>query len=273
MLGRDVVRAAERAGHAVSALSHADLDVTDAEAVAAALAAERPDAVVNCAAYTDVDGAEADPEAAMEVNARGAGNVARAAAAAGAKVVYPSTDYVFDGAKGSPYVESDTPRPPSAYGRSKLAGERETAAACPRSFVVRSSWLFGAGGRNFVHTILGLAAERGEVRVVSDQVGCPTWTAHLAGALVELAGTDAYGVHHVAGAGECSWYELAVEALRGAGVDCRALACTTADMPRPAPRPPYSALKSERPETPRLPGWREGLRGYLAERLAARAGA
>src|SRR3954469_15266284 len=170
MLGRDVMRAA--GGRGVG-LTHADLDVMDAAAVADALGGAT---VINCAAYTDVDGAEADPKTAHAVNEQGARNVAETAA----RVIYVSTDYVFDGAKPSAYVESDPVNPLSAYGRSKLAGERATLTASPHSLIVRTSWLFGAGGRNFVETMLRLAEERDRVNVVEDQVGSPTFTGHLA---------------------------------------------------------------------------------------------
>jgi dTDP-4-dehydrorhamnose reductase len=269
MLGADVVRAAELVNHEVTALARSELDVTDGDAVARALREERPDAVVNCAAYTNVDGAEDDLRAAMDVNAEGARAVAAAAAAAGAAVVYPSTDYVFDGFKPEPYVESDEPRPQSVYAQSKLAGERQTADASRRHFIVRSSWLFGHGGKNFVETMLRLAADHGEVLVVRDQVGCPTYTAHLADAIVRLADTDAYGTHHLAGAGECSWYEFAIEIFRQAGVDCRVMSCTTAELGRAAPRPAHSVLATERREAIFLPSWQEGLAAYLEERVPA----
>ncbi|HEV2075254.1 MAG TPA: dTDP-4-dehydrorhamnose reductase [Thermoleophilaceae bacterium] len=271
MLGSEVVRAARADGHEVVALDRAALDVTAGEEAARSVAAERPDAVVNCAAYTDVDGAEDDLRAAMEANAEGAGTVARGAAAAGASVVYPSSDYVFDGrgrGRGEPYVESDEPRPVSIYAQSKLAGERATIEACERHFVARSAWLFGLGGRNFVETMLRLAAEHGEVVVVRDQVGSPTYTGHLAQGILRLLGTAAYGVHHLAGGGECSWHEFAVEIFERAGVDCRVASCTTEEMARPAPRPPYSALATERAEAPPLPEWQLGLETYLRERSA-----
>jgi dTDP-4-dehydrorhamnose reductase len=255
MLGQDIVRAA---GGAAVALTHADLDVTDATAVHGALAGAT---VINCAAYTDVDGAESDPVTAHAVNEQGARNVAEAAE----RVLYVSTDYVFDGAKGEPYVESDVTAPLQEYGRSKLAGERATADANPNHLVVRSSWLFGAGGKNFVETILGLAGERDELRVVDDQVGCPTFTGHLAEALVTLAPGGERGVLHAAGAGSCSWFEFAQEILDRAGVDCRVEPCTTDEFPRPAQRPPYSVLASER-GSPALPAWQDGLDAYLGVR-------
>jgi dTDP-4-dehydrorhamnose reductase len=168
------------------------------------VAAERPDAVVNCAAYTDVDGAEEEREAAFRLNGEAPGIVA-GAAEVGAKVVHVSSDYVFDGRKGEPYVESDAASPVSAYGASKLAGEAPVIESNARHFVVRSAWLFGRGGRNFVDTMLRLAEDCDEVRVVSDQVGSPTNCRDLAEALAELATGEAYGLHHVAGGGACSW--------------------------------------------------------------------
>jgi dTDP-4-dehydrorhamnose reductase len=273
MLGRDVVLAATNAGHVVSAHTHNDLEITDADAVEARFDRDRPDAVINCAAWTDVDGAEEAEEQALEVNGAGAANVAAAAAAVGAKVVYVSTDYVFDGHKESPYVEVDETAPQSAYGRTKLAGEVATAAANRRHFVVRSSWLFGIGGRNFVETMLQLAADHGEVLVVRDQVGSPTYTWHLASGLVRLVEGSAWGIHHMAAAGTCSWYDFAREIFDQAKVECNVLSGTTDMLARPAPRPAYSALGTQR-ETPiLLPSWRDGLAGYLAQRQAEREAA
>jgi dTDP-4-dehydrorhamnose reductase len=269
MLGGAVVRAARAAGHAVLACTRSDLDVTDAEAVRRAVDDASAEIVVNCAAYTDVDGAETDEETATAINGEGAGNVARAAAEVGARVVHVSTDYVFDGAGTRPYVESDAPAPRSAYGRSKLAGEREVLASPGRNAVVRTSWLFGAGGRNFVDTMLALGAERDSVHVVADQVGCPTWSGHLAPALVEIATrADASGIHHVAGSGQCSWHELAVEVFAQSAVDCRVEPVDSSAIDRPAPRPAYSVLASERADAIVLPPWREGVAGHLAARGA-----
>ena len=273
MLGRDVVLAATNAGHQVSALSHGELDVTDADAVLARFERDRPDVVINCAAWTDVDGAEEAEDQAMMVNGTGAGNVAGGAAAVGAKVVYVSTDYVFDGAKESPYVEVDEPAPQSAYGRTKLAGEEATAAANRRHFVVRSSWLFGIGGRNFVETMLQLAADHGEVLVVRDQVGSPTYTWHLASGIVRLIEGTTYGIHHMAAEGACSWYDFAREIFDQAKVECNVLSATTDMLARPAPRPAYSALATQHEHAIVLPSWRDGLAGYLAQREAERQAA
>jgi len=259
MLGRDVVAAAERAGHDVVALARRDLDIADADAVRTAIADAAPDAVVNCAAWTDVDGAEADEDGATRINGAAAGNVAAAAPF----VVHVSSDYVFDGSATQPYVESDPTGPRSAYGRSKLAGELAVAEAGVHHAIVRSSWLFGVHGRNFVATMLKLASDRDEVNVVADQIGCPTFSGHLAPALVEIAEQRLGGVLHVAGGGQCSWHELAQATFEEAGVSCTANAVTTAEFPRPAPRPAWSVLKSTRPEAPVLPTWREGLTSYL----------
>ncbi len=266
MLGRDVMTAAGSAGHEVVGFGHGELDVTDADVIGRKFDAERPDLVINCAAWTDVDGAEQAEKAAMAVNGSAAGKVAAAATEQGAGVVYVSSDYVFDGAKGEPYIESDPPAPLSAYGRTKLAGEEATVAANPRHFVVRSSWLFGVAGKNFVETMLRLAADLGEVRVVCDQVGSPTYTGHLASGIVRVAEGLEYGIHHVAAAGACSWNEFAREIFDQAEVDCEVLPATTKMLGRPAPRPPYSALASDRKDAIQLPDWRDGLAGYLAQR-------
>jgi dTDP-4-dehydrorhamnose reductase len=273
MLGQDVARAADAVGHEPIALSHDELDIRDAEAVERAMIENKPGAVVNSAAWTDVDGAEDNFDEALAANATGAGIVAGAAASLSVPVIYPSTDYVFDGSKPDGYVESDEVGPLSAYGKSKLEGERETAAQNPRHFIVRASWLFGVNGRNFVDTMLGLANHQDEVVVVRDQVGCPTYTGHLAQGLVRLLDGDppAYGVHHMAGSGQCSWYEFAVEIFRQADVQCQVLSATSDMLDRRAPRPAYSVLVSEREHPIVLPDWEEGLSAFLAERAEAHA--
>ena len=211
------------------------------------------DLVLHAAAWTDVDGAEADPEGARLVNVEGTRNVA----ALGAPVVYYSSDYVFDGSKREPYVESDEPRPLSVYGQTKLKGEREVR----EGWIVRSSWLFGWTGRNFVRTMLDLGREREEVSVVADQVGSPTYVGHLAAATQELL-LRPHGVWHLAAQGECSWAEFAGAIFEEAGLDCRVCEISTDELGRPAPRPAYSVLRSEK-SAPELPHWREGLRACL----------
>jgi dTDP-4-dehydrorhamnose reductase len=273
MLGRDVVLAAGNAGHEVIGFGHTELDVTEKAIVTAKFDLERPDVVINCAAWTDVDGAEESEQAALKVNGEAAGNVAAAAAAVGASVVYVSSDYVFDGAKSAPYVETDQTAPLSAYGRTKLAGEEATAAANKRHFVVRSSWLFGISGSNFVETMLRLASTQNEVLVVRDQVGSPTYTWHLAYGIVRLIEGIEFGIHHMAAAGACSWYDFAREIFEQAKVECRVLSATTDMLGRPAPRPPYSVLTSQRKHAIELPPWQDGLAGYLAQRPTEREAA
>ncbi len=265
MLGRDLVDTAQRSGHEVTALGHAELDVTDAAAVEAAVQASRPQWVANCAAYTRVDDAEGEAEEALRVNGEAAGVVARAARTAGATALYPSTDYVFDGTKASDYLESDPVAPLSSYGRSKLAGER----ASEGHLVVRASWLFGVGGPNFVETMLGLAARRDELRVVDDQFGSPTFTAHLAEGLLRLMEADARGVRHLSAGGSCSWLEFAREIFARTGATVRVEGCTSEDFGARAPRPRRSVLSSEHADTPTLPHWTEGLDAYLAARVPA----
>jgi dTDP-4-dehydrorhamnose reductase len=263
MLGRDLVRhLGER--HDVTAVD-LDVDVTDAAAVRACLRECRPEAVFHLAAWTDVDGAERDEAAAAAVNAEGAGTVAAAAATAGAAIVYPSTDYVFDGRKGAPYAEDDPPAPLSAYGRTKLAGERAVLRACPEGArVARTAWLYGGGGRNFVDTMRRLGGERDEVAVVDDQEGSPTWTRDLAPALEALLGCPP-GVYHTAAGGSVTWARLAEEIFAAAGLECRVRRIDSRELGRPAPRPAFSALAVTRPGAPRLRPWRQALHDYLEE--------
>lgn len=213
------------------------------------------DLTLHAAAWTDVDGAEDDPQSAAAVNVGGTQN----AAALGAPLVYFSSDYVFDGRKSSPYVESDAPNPLSAYGRTKLHGE---AAAGGQAWVVRSSWLFGPTGHNFVRTMLRLGAERDEVSVVDDQRGCPTYVGHLAEATRKLVGLP-FGVYHLAAEGDCTWADFAEAIFAEAGISCAVRRISTAELGRPAPRPAYSVLRSGKPDTPLLPNWHEGLTACL----------
>ncbi len=214
------------------------------------------DLVLHAAAWTDVDGAESEPQEAAAANVGGTQH----AAELGAPLVAFSSDYVFDGAKRSPYVESDAPNPQSAYGRTKLHGE---AAAGEQAWIVRSSWLFGWTGTNFVRTMLRLGAERDEVSVVDDQRGCPTYVGHLAAVVHELVELP-YGVWHVAAGGDCTWADFAEAIFDQAGIDCRVRRISSAELGRPAPRPAYSVLRSERDGAPQLPHWRDGLRACLA---------
>ncbi|MGI8726220.1 MAG: dTDP-4-dehydrorhamnose reductase [Solirubrobacterales bacterium] len=266
MLAHEVIDAARRRGHEVTAAARRHLDLTSPRSIDDAVAAAAPEAVINCAAYSDVDGAEDDERGAIEVNDVGAGLLAAAAERVGAKVVYPSSDYVFDGTAREPYVESDVTGPIGAYGRSKLGGETSVAAVNPRHFIVRSSWLYGHKGKNFVETMLRLGLSQPEILVVTDQRGCPTSCVDLAEALIGLIETEDYGIHHLAGTGSCSWYEFATEIFDQAAYETRVMSATTEMMARKAPRPAYSVLATERPETPELPRWQDSLRRYLADR-------
>jgi dTDP-4-dehydrorhamnose reductase len=218
-----------------------------------------PDLVLHAAAWTDVDGAEGDPQGATAVNVGGPANVA----ALGAPLVFFSTDYVFDGRKTAPYVESDGPNPLSAYGRSKLLAE---AAAGGDSWIVRTSWLFGPTGHNFLRTMLRLGVEHDEVAVVDDQRGCPTYVTHLATAVRELVDSDRpRGIWHVAADGDCSWAEFAEAIFAEAEISCRVRRITSEELGRPATRPANAVLRSERRDALVLPHWREGLRACLDE--------
>lgn len=234
----------------------------------------RPDVIIHAAAYTDVDGAEREPDQAMAVNAFGTGRVAKAAAACGARLVYISTDYVFDGRKHEPYVETDSPNPLNAYGRSKLEGERRALSICPGTLVVRTAWLYGMGGNNFVTTIVRLAGERAELRVVSDQRGCPTYARDLAEVLASLLEENVRGIVHVAGGGECTWHEFATAIVSELGVPARITPITTAEANRLAQRPAYSVL-SHRKLTGMglsMPHWSEGLRRFFDDARLRRGG-
>jgi dTDP-4-dehydrorhamnose reductase len=266
MLAREVIGACSRRGHEVRPFSRTKLDITDPRSIDDAVGGFAPEAVINCAAWSDVDGAEDDERGASAINDTGAALLAAAAERVGASILYPSSDYVFDGTSRVPYVESDLPNPISAYGRSKLGGETSVPVANPRHFIVRSSWLYGVGGKNFVETMLQIGAAQPEVLVVNDQRGCPTSCVDLAEAMTRLIETDQYGIHHIAGTGSCTWFEFAQEIFDQAMYDTRVMSTTTEMMARKAPRPAYSVLVSEREPHFELPPWQESLRRYLADR-------
>lgn len=267
MLAHDLVPTLRAARHAVTSMARADLDVTDPAECVAAVAGH--DLVVNCAAWTGVDEAEAYEAEAFAVNALGAANLARAAGHADARLVQISTDYVFDGRATAPYAADDLPAPRSAYGRTKLAGEWAVHAIHNDVWVVRTAWLYGAGGGNFVETMRRLAGERETLSVVDDQVGQPTWTRDLADLLVRMiAGRAPTGVYHGTSAGQTSWHGLTRAMFEELGLDPgRVEATTTAAFPRPAPRPAYSVLSHATLEDAGIApirDWRAGLTAYLA---------
>lgn len=250
-------------GHEVVCLSWPSFDLLS-PACEDQVREARPEVVIHAAAYTDVDGAEREPDQAMAVNALGTERVARAAAARGARLVYISTDYVFDGRKREPYEEADRPNPLNVYGKSKLEGERRALSVCPGALVVRTAWLYGIGGKNFVTTIARLAGERSELRVVADQRGCPTYARDLAPALASLLEADVQGVVHATGAGECTWHEFAAAIVSELGLSTKVTPITTAEANRLAPRPAYSALSNRRMSAlgHSMPHWRDALRRF-----------
>lgn len=254
--------------HTVYGFSREELDVTVSHDVMETITSVLPDVVVHCAAYTAVDQAEEDPASAFLVNTIGTGNIAIASEKAGAKLIYISTDYVFDGESLVPYTENDVANPLTVYGRSKRAGEQLVQSISSKYFIVRTSWLFGKHGPNFVKTMLKLAKEKAELRVVNDQVGSPTYAADLAVFLSQLLITDKYGMYHASNTGHCSWYEFAKEIFSICNIDVNITPCTSEQFPRPARRPKYSVLHHkallENGFQP-LPSWKDALIRFLNE--------
>jgi dTDP-4-dehydrorhamnose reductase len=271
-LGGDLCEALVRSGHEALPASRTHghrLDIADAASVEAALRDLNPDAIVNCAAWTAVDAAEADADGAYRANALGPRILAAAAHARGVPLMHISTDFVFDGSASEPIDEWAVVHPIGVYGASKLAGEREVRALCPQHQIVRTSWLYGREGPNFVLTMLRLARERGTLQVVADQHGSPTWTGHLAPALVRLVALGIPGTYHLANSGATTWHGFATAIVAEAGLQVPVAAMRTEDYPTLARRPAYSVLDARvwrMLGEPTLPSWREGLRAYLEER-------
>jgi dTDP-4-dehydrorhamnose reductase len=270
LLGKALVREWKKGkGDEVFGLSSRDADLRDAAQVAAAVERTRPEWIVLAAAYTDVDGCESDPERAFSVNRDGAVNVAEGARRAGVRLLFLSSDYVFDGTKHSPYEIFDARNPQSIYGRSKAEAELRLSALLPECCIVRTSWLFGVGGKCFPDTLLKLAATRPSLDVVNDQRGCPTYSIDLAEAIIQLCHKKATGIVHVTNAGDCSWFEFAQAIVLRAGLSTAVQPVTTEQMPRPARRPAYSVLSpsSLQQSGITLPAWQSALRRYLQERM------
>lgn len=285
MLARKIAASAP-SEYQITSVDLPDFDITDQAQVCSVIEAFRPEIIINCAAYTNVDGCETEQVLANRVNGTAVGYLAEAAKAIDAVLVHFSTDYVFDGKQKRPYLESDPPCPQSVYGHSKLLGEKELqASGLKKFFIVRTSWLYGPGGNNFVETILRLAAERVELRIVSDQVGTPTYTGDLANAVFRLLKaadrrariTDhpPFGIYHFSNEGQCSWYQFAKEIVTMAekrGIALRVkniLPINTVEYPLPAKRPAYSVFDKSRYKTAtgaEIPAWRDSLKVYLSER-------
>jgi len=266
MLGTDLMRAFGGRGE-LTGLDIEELDITDEARCRACIGALSPDVVINAAAMTRVDDCESHAEEAFRVNGVGAGNVAAAASESGARLVHYSTDYVFDGRKQGPYVEEDPPSPLGVYGRTKLQGEELVRARCGEHIIIRTAWLFGCDGPNFIRTILAAARNGRHLRVVNDQLGSPTYTVDLAENSVRLVEAGVRGTYHVTNGGTCTWYELARFALDCVGMGlARVDPVTTAEYPRPAPRPANSVLANARLLSegfPALRHWTEAVREYL----------
>ncbi|MBT2763300.1 dTDP-4-dehydrorhamnose reductase [Paenibacillus sp. ISL-20] len=273
-LGQDMARIFSRAGHEVFSYGREELNITDLDHSLHVVSTCRPDWVIHCAAYTAVDAAQTDVEGAYLVNAIGTRNMALAAEKIDAKIVFVSTDYVYSGTTERPYIEYDSPDPQSVYGKSKLAGEQMVQSFCSRWFIVRTSWLFGLNGNNFVKTMLRLGQEKPKLQVVNDQKGSPTYTVDLARFLLSIISTEKYGIYHASNSGSCTWYEFTgaifEEAREQLGLDITAelQPCTTAEFPRPAPRPANSvmdhlAIRLNQLED--LPHWRDGLKQFMLD--------
>ncbi|HMK21434.1 MAG TPA: dTDP-4-dehydrorhamnose reductase [Terriglobales bacterium] len=255
----------------VVGLGSCDADIRSPQQVESALARRRPDWVVLAAAYTDVDGCENHRDLALEVNCAGAANVARAAAQIGSKLIFLSSDYVFDGSKESPYETDDPVSPGSVYGQTKAAAEAEIHTIVPQSCILRTSWVFGIGGKCFPDTILRLASSRESLDVVNDQRGCPTYTVDLARAIIALCRENASGIVHATNSGDCTWFEFATAIVAAAGLKTKIHPTTTDRFPRPAPRPKYSVLsrRSLQGYGITMPSWQDALARYLEEREAS----
>jgi dTDP-4-dehydrorhamnose reductase len=276
LLGQELVHELTRdpqSGDELTALSVEDVDLRDHARICDVIRASRPDWILLSAAYTDVDGCESNRDLAFAVNCEGAVNVAQAAREGGSRLLFLSTDYVFDGTKRSPYETSDPRNPASVYGESKARAEEQLLEILPDACIARTSWLFGHGGKCFPATILKLASTRPEISVVNDQRGSPTFTPDLASALVQLCRAEARGIVHVTNSGNCTWYEFAKEIMRMSGLPTAIKPVTTAEFPRPARRPAYSVLSPDSLHAYKIdmPSWQDALRRYLGSIPAASA--
>lgn len=269
MLGHEILFQAQQLKHSVTEVGREELDITDIDAVKDFILSLKPDIVINCAAYTNVDACEDHDDIAMKVNAIGPRNLAIACELSGASLLHISTDYVFAGANPEPYSEFDTPNPQSAYGRSKYAAEQLIKSCCTRSYIVRTAWLYGIHGKNFVSTMLKLGASGKSLKVVNDQTGSPTYAPDLAEAILKLIEKPNYGTYHFTNSGYCTWYDFALEIFKQTNMDIEVTPCTTDEFPRPAKRPAYSKMLNRMGPIqgiPPLRSWKEGLSSYLRSR-------
>ena len=271
-LGHDMVSVFKTEGHLVQGIDIPDIDITNTSSVETALKQSNPDIIINCAAYTAVDDCENSKETAFSVNAEGIATIAQAAKSIDTPVVHFSTDYVFDGLKKSPYIESDTPNPHSVYGKSKLEGERELSRITDKHYIFRIAWLHGKHGNNFAKTIRRVAVQKLKsnepLKVVNDQFGTPTYTKSICKQILPVIATSNYGVYHCTNEGECTWFDFAKYITQSLNIDIEILPCTTAEFPRPAPRPPYSVLENNHLKSlglNNMPHWKEAFQAFIEE--------
>jgi len=262
MLGQDLCPTLMDEGYEVVETDIDNLDITDFDMVDKVLSKEKPDIVVHCAAFTNVDKAEEDKKTAELINSKGTENIAKACAKNDIELLYISTDYVFDGAKTTPYIPNDKPNPINNYGLTKYLGEVAIKKHCSKYYIVRTSWLYGHHGKNFVETMITLA-KNSELKVVDDQTGCPTWTIELCNGIIEILNNKNYGTFHVCGSGQTSWYGFAKEIFKQMKLEVNLKPCTTADFPRPAKRPKYSVMENNKI----CRDWKKALKDYLNLRL------
>lgn len=263
MLGQDLCPILEDCGYDVIETDINNLDITDSVACENLLQKEKPNFVIHCAAYTNVDGAEQDLVTATRINVKGSENIAKVCSKINAGLVYISTDYVFDGTKKGEYFPLDCANPINNYGLTKYQGEQVVQKFCENFYIIRTSWLYGHYGKNFVETMLALAKEKKELKVVDDQIGCPTWTVELANGIVKIIENEPSGIYHVCGSDETSWHGFAQEIFEQTGVKVDLKPCSTEEFPRPAKRPKYSVMANNKI----CRNWKLALKDYLALRL------
>ena len=263
MLGKDLCPILEDSGYEVIETDIDTMDITDIFSVKSNIEKYNPDIVIHCAAYTNVDGAETDKETAEKINVLGTENIAKMCAKNNVELVYISTDYVFDGEKSEPYQPDDKPNPLNVYGLTKLKGEQAIQKYCEKYYIVRTSWLYGIHGKNFVETMIILAQTKKELKVVDDQIGCPTWTVELSNAIVKLLEDYEYGIYHACGLGRTSWYGFAKKIFELENIDVNLQSCTTEEFPRPAKRPKYSVMDNSK----LCRRWEIALKEYLMLRV------
>lgn len=257
MLGQDIAKVFENHSIQIIKTNHKTLDITNLEQAKEVISKQNPDIVIHCAAYTNVDKAEEDIQTARQINALGTENIAKICTKTDAIMVYISTDYVFDGESNTPYSPDDYPNPQNIYGLTKLEGEKAVQTHCSKYYIVRTSWLYGLNGKNFVETMISLAAKP-ELKVVNDQTGCPTWTIDLSEGIFDIL-KKPYGIYHICSSGQATWYEFAKEIFHLSGMNPNLKPCTTEEFPRPAKRPRYSVMDNYG----LCRNWKESLNDYI----------